>query len=408
METTFSMKSKQLFKFFKNKQLDYQPATAHTTAIFHDLYQQMYASYQYTHGLPWKPTIKHVSKCILPKLNHFSKEIATHIEKHLKTEIMYLFSLYDRTIQIYFIAEHSSEKQVLSIYNEYVKSMAMWLYMVQLHANKKCAKKLTIYIYETSLEKKLPDSSSSILNENHANTAFTTTCPISAEIVIFRKEEWFKVFIHETFHTFDFDFSSMNCRALHQCILTTFPLHLPDLRPYEAYTEFWACTINCMFCSFFSLKNKKNVHDFIKKSEYYINMERTYSIFQMIKILQFMGLTYADLYRNTRASKSLRQKYKEDTSIFSYYILKTIVLNHYNGFFDWCAAHNNRSLFDFHKTVQTQQEFCQFITKNYKSPDFIDQTNLATSILQNIHNVQHNYILTNMRMTICEHNCTGQ
>jgi L-rhamnose isomerase len=67
-----------------------------------------------------------------------------------------------------------------------------------------------IYIYHTSLLKILPNTNVDILNENNVNTAFTRTCPSNSEIVVFRKEEWFKVFIHETFHSFGIDFASMN------------------------------------------------------------------------------------------------------------------------------------------------------------------------------------------------------
>ena len=31
-----------------------------------------------------------------------------------------------------------------------------------------------------------------------------------SEIIIFRNEEWFKVFVHETFHLFGVDFSNMS------------------------------------------------------------------------------------------------------------------------------------------------------------------------------------------------------
>ena len=65
----------------------------------------------------------------------------------------------------------------------------------------------------------MPDSNIDIIDQIHVNTGFTTTCPVDSEIVIFREEEWFKVFIHETFHNFALDFSDMNNSACHKIVL---------------------------------------------------------------------------------------------------------------------------------------------------------------------------------------------
>ena len=87
-----------------------------------------------------------------------------------------------------------------------------------------------MYIYFTSLKKKLPNSNIHILGENNVNTAFTHTCPVNSEIVIFRKEEWFKVLMHETFHNFALDFSNMNTEQCHLFIKNIFPLNSKDIQ----------------------------------------------------------------------------------------------------------------------------------------------------------------------------------
>ena len=58
------------------------------------------------------------------------------------------------------------------------------------------------------LSKSLPDTNTSTLGPDNVNTAFTLACSPNSEMVIFRREEWKKVFIHETFHTYGLDFSS--------------------------------------------------------------------------------------------------------------------------------------------------------------------------------------------------------
>ena len=281
----------------------------------------------------------------------------------------------------------------------------MWLFILNQYASKQCASSLVIYLYFTSLEKKIPNSNIFILDEINVNTAFTSTCPKDSEIVVFRKEEWFKVFIHETFHNFALDFSDMNNNDVHKCILDIFKVD-SNVNLYEAYTEFWAEIINALFCSFFSLKNKNDIDDFLSNAEFFINFERTFSFFQLVKTLNFMGLTYKDLYSETERSRMLRENlYKEKTNVLSYYIIKTVLINNYQGFLSWCKT-NNLSLLQFKKTIKNQSEFCKFIANHYKSSSMLNGVSETKSFLNELHKknkkINLSYVLSNLRMSICE------
>ena len=68
----------------------------------------------------------------------------------------------------------------------------------------------------------------------------------------------------------------------------------------------------------------------MKNVEFFIHFERTYSFFQLVKTLNFMGLTYKDLYSETEKSSIMRENlYKEKSNVLSYYIIKTILINNY-------------------------------------------------------------------------------
>jgi hypothetical protein len=275
--------------------------------------------------------------------------------------------------------------------------------MLNIYAPKECVDSINIYLYFTSLLKKLPSSNIYVLDENNVNTAFTTTCPKDSEIVVFRKEEWFKVLIHESFHNFGLDFSGMNNGAVSNCILNIFPVN-SQVNSYEAYTEFWAEIMNALFCSFFELKDKSDINEFLSSAEFYINFERRYSFFQMVKTLQFMGLTYRDLYSKTEYAKVHRENlYKEKTNVLSYYVLKTVMLNNFQGFLLWCNK-NNLSLLNFKKTIGNQNEFCEFIRKNYKTKSMLEGVDESEDFLSKLKRKKGNmkYILSNMRMSICE------
>lgn len=406
-----SKKSKELILFFtKNKHINYVHQTNKTKLILNEIYKELldadnYVSKRniYNHTIKKIQTATQIVKPQNFNSKSFPEIIRKHIDETMMSEICYTFSLYEREIKVYFISEDDIDDRNIKIYNKYIQTVSMWLYMLNIYSSNECAKKIKIYIYLTSLEKYLPTSNIHVLDEINVNTAFTTTCPIDSEIVVFRKEEWFKVLIHETFHNFGLDFSMMNCETVNKCILEIFKVK-SEVNSYEAYTEFWAEIINAAFCSFYASKNINNINDFLSNMEFFINFERTYSFFQMSKTLDFMGLSYADLYSNSKHSAIVRENlYKENSNILSYYILKTILLDNYQSFLYWCNT-NNLSLLNFKKTIGNLNEFCIFIKKNYKKKHTLDNVNNTQLFLSKIKSKKGNYkyVLSNMRMSICE------
>ena len=172
--------------------------------------------------------------------------------------------------------------------------------------------------------------------------------------------------------------------------------------------------MNIVFCSFLSLKKKEDEEEFLTNCEFLINFERTHSFFQMVKALDFMGLKYKDLYHKKHESKIMRSTlYKENTNVLAYYVIKTVMLNNYQSFLSWCKI-NNLSLLQFKKTVSNQSEFCRFIEKNYKTRSMLDNVDKIENFYAQVKegsltsnkasgkNDIHDFIVNNMRMSICE------
>jgi hypothetical protein len=409
--------SKQLMVFFtKNNYIKKMKQTKRTNSILLQLYKDILNAYLDLNNVKsvkqyYKLQVKKInnpSQIIKPKIfgtSSFPEQVRNHIDKMSLTELTYTFSLFGRNITLHFIVE--DDKPDVETFEKYVDSVYMWIYILSSYASKKCSNSLAVYLYFTSLEKSLPSSNIEVLNELNVNTAFTTTCPVNSEIVVFRKEEWFKVFIHETFHNFGLDFSDMNNSNAHKCILDIFKVE-SNVNLYESYTEFWAEIMNALFCSFHILKNKRDINQFLSNSEFFINFERTYSYFQLVKSLDFMGLTYKDLFSNVEQSKVLRENmYKEKTNVLSYYVIKAVLMNNYQGFLFWCKT-NNPSLIQFEKTNKNQMDYCDFIKNNYKSASMlvnVYETQKFFNILKNKNKnkkMNFNYILANLRMSICE------
>jgi len=404
-------KAKELMLFFsKNKHFNYERLTNKTKIILSELYSEILKSYNFCKkNIHYRISIKKIltASQITKPLNFNSKSfpeiVRNYIDESMMSEISFSFSLYDRNIKVYFILENSDVELDIGLYNRYMESITMWLYMLNIYGSKECANTLNVYFYFTSLEKSLPNSNIHILNEINVNTAFTRACPKDSEIVVFRKEEWFKVFIHETFHNFGLDFSMMNNDKVNNCILNIFKVN-SDVNGFEAYTEFWAEIINALFYSFHSIKNKDDVNSFLSNSEFCINFERTYSFFQLVKTLDFMGLSYQDLYSNSKRSILVRENlYKENTNVLSYYIIKCVLINNYQGFLTWCLK-NNLSLLNFNKTIGNQKEFCNFVEKNYKRQSMLNGIHESELFLSKLKKKKgnNNFILSNLRMSICE------
>ena len=145
------------------------------------------------------------------------------------------------------------------------------------------------------------------------------------------------------------------------------------------------------------LKNKYDV--FLKKFYESIQHETIFSLFQCIKVLDYMGLDYNIISTCSDANfVTVNKLYKEETNVFAYYIIVAILLANFNSFILWCID-NNTNIFNFKKDEKNIDEFIKFIYKNYKTNDLLKlivaiENKLET---QNKHN---NVLLSTMRMTV--------
>jgi hypothetical protein len=351
--------------------------------------------------------------------DYITPEIMEDFENTSKIGKHYSFSIGIRTFNIYIIKPYENddnEKKIYHTFDKMIHKIYVWLFVCNHYANSECSPIITIYIYLTNHKKMLPSldhtslhgplhSPHNSIDRHNANTAFTLACPHSKnEIYIYRLEEWFKVLIHESFHSFGLDFARMPEEIVNKKMFSIFPIKC-DLRFYETYCEVWAEIINVIFISvnsYSSNETKINMNKLIKNIENHLYFEQMFSLFQCAKVLDFYGLTYRNILQ-----KSNKIHYKEKTPVFSYYILKSIVMFYYNDFIEWCYIHNNKSL-EFTKTQNNINHFFEFIKTRYNSDDFIN----SISIFENWNSSQkekesrrrrdNTFILNTLRMSISE------
>ena len=243
-------------------------------------------------------------------------------------------------------------------YHEKFKKIYTWLKFIYKYSDSK-QKKFILYLYLSDHKKLLPESKTEILDQVNCNTAVTYACAVNGECLIYRKEEWFKVLIHETMHSLCMDFSGLDYKKLRKDVKSIFPLK-SEFEISESYSEFWAIFLNTTFASTFLSKNEE---EFLVNWEVMIYIETLFSMFQVAKILDFLEIIeYENLFKpNT---------YRQRTHVFEYYILKLIFLMNYNSFFKLCYD-NNSEIICFKKTPKMLEEIFKFIKNNYKSDKLI-------------------------------------
>jgi hypothetical protein len=261
------------------------------------------------------------------------KSIKTHIENMKKTMVQVELLIKDRIYNIFFISE---QKEPIE---EYIKMINAWLHIGTLYAKPQCSKQVQVYLYLTDLKKVLPKNAETPIGPEHANTAFTTSCQLKTEIILFRKEEWFKVFIHESFHNLGLDFSSHSDHG--RKLLSEIFAVKSEFRLYETYTEMWAELLNIILIH--AMSGKTYNKGFIEKD---IQAEREFSLYQAAKVLMRGPHTcWEERFAN----------YKENTEAFCYYFLKAVLMYNCNDFIVWVSDNN--------KPVRTDEEMDQKIEK---------------------------------------------
>jgi hypothetical protein len=320
--------------------------------------------------------------------NHIPTEIRNTIEQIHVYQAVYSFNINKRVFRVALMlpVKSKSSRKPTAFFQDVIKKMYIWLYLIAPAVKPDCSDTMNIHIFFTDHKKRLAQVDQTPLGEIHVNTAFTTSCKPSTDVHIYRKEEWFKVFIHETFHSQGLDFSSMNDSSSDRIILKHFPITTSrGVRLYESYCEMWAEIMQNVFIAYFTSSPKDIDSKLLSKIEKLLHKETLFSIFQCVKILNHYNLTYEQLTDiDCPMSKKVRQNYHEESHILSYYVIKSILFSQYNKFIEWCGENNIEDKSYLPYTINT----IRFL----HTPEAIEKyTRLAVNESQN------EYLLKNIR-----------
>lgn len=375
---------------------------------------------------------REILKPVPETYNYIPVEIREKIEKDCanQTHYSYSFKIQSRNFTIHFMCSNAINYTHIL---QKLERIYIWFQIAcKQNPNIQCSKNIHIYLYcidfpkELPWPKELPYNPPDKIDTIHANTAFTTGCQTSANIIIFRVEEWFKVLMHESFHNLGLDFiglSSSDTKVLDNRLREMFHIEqITDIRLYETYCETWAEILNVLFIVYYTNMNKKNYthtkklsHKTINKtrenqlSNKYVRMmkqfrqrmayESIFSCFQCAKIMNYHQIHYTDFIQ---LNKNISPPYQENTYCFSYYILKSILLFHYSSFLDFSIDQQNTSeqKMKFNLTLENGNKYVDLIQQNYQDPVY---TNLISKMENRLQTHSEKTVISRtLRMTAFE------
>jgi hypothetical protein len=256
-----------------------------------------------------------------------------------------------------------------------------------------------------------------ILSAIHINTGLTRNCETNGEIVVYRVEEWFKVFVHESMHNFNMDFIDQDLHDANARLRQTFCIPHGDILLYETYTETWARIINTMFNTYFqedahmhsssssSSSSSMTEMQFIRTVREKLNTNAIFYAHQTVKVLEIMDLRYDHITIQSPENIDLcRKQYAEDTNVYAYYILGGLLSIYAIPFISWCCDHNRGrggrvGSIRFSRDIGNLPKFVDLISHASRDPvilsmvAFIEKKHSGT-------NIHSGVVAKTMRMTM--------
>ena len=319
--------------------------------------------------------------------------ICDSIQSDMFVQLSCTMKMHSRTIHVKLTLERrikpkSIERIFMKIY--------MWFCFVDEFTDATCSSNVHLFLYFTSHVKRKPSLQTRI-DRVHVNTAFTTGCNITTDICIYRAEEWFKVLIHESFHNLGLDFIDLDVgiQTKGNTILNKlFHTNIPDMRFYETYSEMCGEFMNCVFYCFYTSKSLDHLDTIVHNIHTCLTYESLFSMIQCSKILHHNSLSYSDIFENPIKMR----RYKEETQVFSYYILKCIFMNHFTDFLDLVSSWNTLK---FPLTKKTFMLYLNMIKTKMKSDKMLFGMKDSEMWLHN-NIIQNNFTYNTLRMSIIE------
>ena len=290
-----------------------------------------------------KLKIRHILKTIFSDNRYIDNSIVNYIKTNINkcTIISYENTINEQTFTFNFIIY---DKINIKKLNNCVKAMLLILQVIiSISNNKKVYASnksicningLQLNVFMTHFVKQFELDSSHVLGVRNINSGLTYPCINTGEIYIYRKHEFFKVFIHETLHSYNVDYllrNNYDSNTNYQSLIKTFNIaysatSYDKIGLNESITEFWTFIIHVFV---YSYNNTPNFFKFEAYFERFYKYEVIHSYFQVVKILYKNNLNYSQFLRPNAQMGALL--YNETSHILSYIFFKTLLVFNINN-----------------------------------------------------------------------------
>ena len=180
-----------------------------------------------------------------------------------------------------------------------------------IHANTRVRRRvITIEYYPMPNHKRLPLTKGDPIGTDHVNSGFCNmnSADNDTNIVIYRKQEFYKVFDHEMIHLYDLIPAD---QVYQNHVSSIFEHKLPELNTNESMVEVLALIFNCIIIQ--KLAQEQSARELIGRE-----LRWSRDVVQLF--MRHFNI------ENGECVKEIATKWKETTHCFSYYVLKWLVL----------------------------------------------------------------------------------
>lgn len=233
---------------------------------------------------------------------------------HFHIEKAYIFDNTRVSLSIYCIDKRSR------CLREIVKVLNFYIYALNKVAHLPV---VNITLYLTNLTKVFPGKSGVVLGEDNVNSGVTIFNEDDRHIIIYRKEEIYKVLLHELIHAYQIEFHRYD-PSIDEYFMHTFGITVQEpaknprnpLALFESYTESLACYGYLLTHTLFANDGRLPT----EVLEEAMRKEQRHSMLIAAKVLRYGSLV-------------------ENSHVFSYYVAKAAILAGFDGFLSFVQMH---------------------------------------------------------------------
>jgi len=259
--------------------------------------------------------------------------------------------------------------------------------------NKK-RKDINLEIWLSNKKKNLPPKRElKYLGSKEVNSGCNTFNGIENRVSVWRKEELPKVLVHELVHSLGLE-KYNGYKEVEDYIYSHFDVKRNNrFNLFENYVELIANILN--ICLTMIENDKADLKTFNRL----INLECQHCLFQVGKILNYYGYKdFGDFYKKDGIlEENKTDRYLQKSNIFSYFVMRSMVIFNINDFIRLCIDKNKRN---FLKQDFECKEFLKIMDKTLKEPSFENIIN--RNIVSNKQGNKDNLVYNNLRMTCIE------